>query len=77
MKRNQAKKMFEIIVEKEGLEFLDGEKFRSIPEVLGQKADDCMPCIMQGICQRVRRMWKRDLPLTASCMLQDVCLNSQ
>ncbi|NLK94627.1 MAG: glutamate synthase large subunit [Clostridiales bacterium] len=51
-KRNQAKKMFEIIVEKEGLEFLGWREVPTVPEVLGKKALDCMPCIMQGFIKR-------------------------
>ena len=46
LKRNQAKKMFEIIVEKEGLEFLGWREVPTNPDILGQKAIDCMPCIM-------------------------------
>ena len=35
LKRNQAKKMFEIIVEKEGLELLGWRAVPTVPEVLG------------------------------------------
>ena len=48
LKRNQAKKMFEIIVEKEGMDFLGWRKVPTRPEVLGQKARDCMPHILQA-----------------------------
>lgn len=48
LKRNQSKKMFEIIVEKEGLEFLGWRVVPTVPDVLGQRAIDCMPYIMQG-----------------------------
>ncbi len=51
-KRNQAKKMFEIIVEKEGLEFLGWREVPTVPDVLGKKALDCMPCIMQAFIKR-------------------------
>ena len=47
MSRNQAKKMFEIIVEKEGMEFLGWRDVPTNPKVLGKKAIDCMPHIMQ------------------------------
>lgn len=47
LKRNQAKKMFEIIVEKEGLAFLGWREVPTFPEILGHKAVECMPCIMQ------------------------------
>ena len=50
--RNRAKKMFEIIVEKEGLEFLGWRDVPTFPNVLGKKAVDCMPYIMQGFVKR-------------------------
>ena len=52
LKRGQAKKMFEIIVEKEGLKFLGWRDVSNVPDVLGQKAKDCMPFICQGFIQR-------------------------
>ena len=52
MSRNQAKKMFEIIVEKEGLEFLGWRQVPTRPEILGKTAVDCMPCIMQAFVKR-------------------------
>ncbi len=52
LKRNQAKKMFEIIVQKEGLEFLGWREVPTNPSLLGQKAASCMPCIMQGFVKR-------------------------
>lgn len=52
LKKNQAKKMFEIIVEKEGLEFLGWRKVPTYPEVLGAKAIECMPNIMQGFVKK-------------------------
>ena len=52
LKRNQSKKMFEIIVEKEGLEFLGWRVVPTVPDVLGQRAIDCMPYIMQGFVKR-------------------------
>ncbi|MDE7280804.1 MAG: glutamate synthase subunit alpha, partial [Ruminiclostridium sp.] len=45
--RNQAKKMFEIIAEKEGLNILAWREVPACPEVLGKRAADCMPYIMQ------------------------------
>ena len=50
--RNQAKKMFEIIADKEGLEVLGWRQVPSVPEVLGQRAVECMPCIMQCFIKR-------------------------
>lgn len=50
--RNRAKKMFEIIVEKEGLEFLGWREVPTFPNVLGKKAVDCMPYIIQGFVKK-------------------------
>ena len=52
LQRNRAKKMFEIIVEKEGLNFLGWREVPVQPGILGKKAADCMPCIMQGFVKR-------------------------
>ncbi len=52
LRKNQAKKMFEIIVEKEGMEFLGWREVPIFPAVLGHKAVECMPCIMQGFVKK-------------------------
>lgn len=52
LKRNRAKKMFEVIVEKEGMKFLGWREVPTDPTKLGQKAVDCMPYIMQGFVGR-------------------------
>ena len=52
LKRNQAKKMFEIIVEKEGLTFLGWREVPCNPAVLGERAVECMPYIMQGFVKK-------------------------
>ena len=52
LKRNQAKKIFEVITEKEGLEFLGWRKVPIRFEVLGKKALECMPCIEQAFIRR-------------------------
>ncbi|MCM1233665.1 MAG: glutamate synthase large subunit, partial [Ruminococcus flavefaciens] len=52
LQRNQAKKMFEIIVQKEGLEFLGWRAVPTNPSVLGHKAVECMPCIMQAFVKK-------------------------
>ena len=52
LKRNQAKNIFEVIVKKEGLKFLGWREVPVHPNVLGKKAVDCMPCIMQGFIER-------------------------
>ncbi len=52
LRRNQAKKMFEIIVEKEGLKFLGWREVPTFPNVLGHKAVECMPYIMQAFVKK-------------------------
>ena len=52
LKRGQARKMFEIIVEKEGMELLGWRKVPVCPEVLGHKARECMPYIMQAFIKK-------------------------
>lgn len=52
LKRNQSKKMFETIVEKEGLEFLGWREVPTVPNVLGHKAVECMPCILQAFIKK-------------------------
>ncbi len=47
LKRKREMKMLEIITEKEGLEFLGWRKVPVHPDVLGSKAVECMPYIMQ------------------------------
>ena len=48
LKRNQAKKMFEIVAAQEGLRFLGWREVPVNPEVLGKRARDKMPSIWQG-----------------------------
>ena len=50
--RSQAMKMFEIIVEKEGMKFLGWRAVPTVPEVLGNKARECMPVIYQGFIEK-------------------------
>ena len=52
LRRSQAKKMFEIIVEKEGMEFLGWRAVPVDPDTLGRKALDKMPRIEQGFVKR-------------------------
>jgi len=52
LKRNQAKKMFEVITEKEGLKFLGWRTVPTNPGILGSKALDKMPCIMQAFVEK-------------------------
>ena len=75
LQRKQAMKMFEIIVKKEGLEFLGWRQVPTHPDVLGHKAVEVMPCIIQAFISKPARCKCRDLILTANCMWQDVYLN--
>ena len=52
LKRNQAKKLFEIIVKKEGMDFIGWRTVPTNPDVLGHKALESMPYIMQGFVKR-------------------------
>ncbi|MDD4851441.1 MAG: glutamate synthase subunit alpha, partial [Gemmiger sp.] len=56
LQRNQAKKLFEIICKKEGLNFLGWRAVPTRPEVLGTKAQGCMPSIWQGFIEKPARM---------------------
>ena len=58
LKRNQAKNIFEVIVEKEGMEFLGWREVPVHPDVLGSRAVECMPCIMQGFIKRPEKIAK-------------------
>ena len=58
LKRNQAKKMLEIIIKKEGLEFLGWRKVPTVPSVLGQRALECMPYIEQGFIKKPKNLEK-------------------
>lgn len=58
LKRNRAKKMFEVIIEKEGLELLGWRKVPTEPEILGHKALECMPYIMQAFVKRPEEVEK-------------------
>ncbi len=58
LKRNQAKKMFESIVRKEGLRFLGWRQVPTVPSVLGHKALEKMPCIEQAFVERPRSLDK-------------------
>ena len=52
LKRNQAKKMLEVISEKEGVRFLGWRKVPIDSATLGKKALDCCPYIMQCFVER-------------------------
>ncbi len=52
MKRTFAMRMFEVMTAKEGLTFLGWRKVPVHPEILGEPARACMPCIMQCFVKR-------------------------
>ena len=52
LKRAQAMKMLEIIVDKEGMDFLGWRTVPTNPEILGDRARDCMPVILQCFVKR-------------------------
>ncbi|MGI5928625.1 glutamate synthase large subunit [Pseudoflavonifractor sp.] len=52
LKRSQAKKMFEVITAKEGMEFLGWRTVPVCPDILGHKARAKMPYIEQGFVRR-------------------------
>ena len=50
--KKKKKKMFEVIIQKEGMEFLGWREVPIVPGILGHKALECMPCIMQAFVKR-------------------------
>ena len=58
LQRSQAKKMFEVITEREGLQFLGWRTVPTVPSVLGHKAVECMPCIMQAFIKKPAKVAK-------------------
>nr|WP_330393073.1 glutamate synthase large subunit [Anaerostipes sp. 992a] len=52
LKCKQSMKMFEIIVQKEGMEFLGWRDVPTDPDVLGKKALECMPNIKQAFVKK-------------------------
>ncbi len=66
LKRSQAKKMFEIIVEKEGMKFLGWREVPTAPEVLGHKARECMS--FARALSKSRKILQQGWTLTESSM---------
>ena len=56
--RSQAMKMFEIIVEKEGMKFLGWREVPTQSDVLGEKALSCKPIIFQGFIEKPKGVEK-------------------
>lgn len=76
LKRSQAKKLFEIIIQKEGMEFLGWRTVPVKPSILGTKARDKMPYIEQGFVLRPKGR-AAGSTLTAGCTLRGACLSSR
>ncbi len=58
LKRKQAMKLFEIIIKKENLDFLGWRIVPTDPSVIGQKALDSMPFIMQAFIKKPNNVKK-------------------
>ncbi len=58
LQRNQAKKMLEIIVKKEGMEFLGWRDLPIHPERIGARAVEKMPYIVQGFIDKPKKVNK-------------------
>ena len=52
LKRDRAKKLFEVILKKNGMELIFWRTVPTVQDILGQKALDSMPCIMQAFVKR-------------------------
>ena len=52
LQRTRARKMFETIAQKEGLKFLGWRDVPTFPEVLGDRAVECMPHISQAFLEK-------------------------
>ena len=52
LERSHAKKLFEVIVAKEGMEVIGWRDVPVQPDILGQRARDCMPYITQCFVRR-------------------------
>ena len=52
LRRDRAKKLFEKIIDNNGMEFICWREVPTSPSILGHKALDSMPCIMQAFVKR-------------------------
>ena len=52
LRRDRAKKLFEKIIDNNGMTFLCWREVPTSPSILGHKAFDSMPCIMQAFVKR-------------------------
>ena len=58
LRRTLAKRMFEVITQKEGMEVLGWREVPVHEEILGKAAVDCMPCIRQCFIKRPKGVEK-------------------
>ena len=58
LKRTFAKRMMQVITEKEGMRFLGWRKVPTKPGILGKAATDCMPAIEQCVIERPKNVEK-------------------
>ena len=65
--RAKTQRLFEELCSKEGLKFLGWRKVPVNEAVLGSKARECMPCIMQGFVARPEDA-EKGLLLTDACI---------
>ena len=76
LRRSQAKKMFEVIVAKEGMEFLGWRKVPVCPEVLGQQGTGQDAQHPAGLCEAAGGMRPGDWTSTGSSMWPAESLSS-
>ena len=58
LKKNAAKKMFEIILDKEGLKLIGWRDVPVHPDIIGKRAADCMPHFSQCFIKRPKNVAK-------------------
>ena len=74
LQRNQAKKMFEIIVEKEGWNFLDFVRFRCIRRCWEKRQEVVCRTLFRH-SSKSRSMWRKDWSSRGSFILPAGCLS--
>ena len=75
IKRAQAKKMFEIILEKEGLELLGCVRFRYFRKCLDTRQENVCHALCRHLYKKTGECRKKVFHLTVCSTLQDVSLN--
>ena len=74
LKRNQAKKMFEVIVQKEGHGIFRMERSSDRSDKAWTESDRLYALYYAGVCQSVRRMWKRDFRFRPQAVCGKTCV---